>query len=134
MQLHRSRRGRLRHLRSVVGRDAEGRELVTSYGGIWWTSGSVPVAHLWGELDAANAAEAFGVIRKGVSRGAVIIDFSDVVFMGSNVLSELLALAREAPVAAVAPQGCHAQRLLELTGLTATISTFDSVDTARNAH
>jgi anti-anti-sigma factor len=108
--------------------------LVTSYGGIWWTSGSVPVAHLWGELDAANAAEVFGVIRKGVDRGEVIIDFSDVVFMGSNVLGELVAFAREAPVSAVAPQGCQARRVLELTGLTATISTFDTVDAARNAH
>jgi len=134
VQLHRSRRGRRGHLRSVVGRDADGRMLVTSYGGIWWTSGSVPVAHLWGELDAANAAEVFRVIRTGLGRGEVIIDFSEVVFMGSNVLGELVAFAREAPVSAVAPQGGPARRVLELTGLTATISTFDTVDTARNAH
>jgi len=107
---------------------------VTSYGGIWWTSGSVPVAHLWGELDAANADDVFHVVRKGVGRREVVIDFSDVVFMGSNVLGELVAFGREAPVSVVAPPGGQPRRVLELTGLTATISTFDTVDAALNAH
>ncbi len=107
---------------------------MTSYGGVWWSCVSTPVAHLWGELDAANAAGIFRVVRNGADRRKVVIDFSDVVFMGSNVLSELVALASETPVGVVARHGCQPRRVLELTGLTATISTFDAVDDALDAH
>jgi anti-anti-sigma factor len=118
----------------VAVQEAEGKTLVTSYGGIWWTSGSRPVAHLWGELDAANAAGVFAIIRQGVERREVVIDLSDVVFMGSNVLGELLTLTKDAAVRVVAPQGGQPRRVLELTGLTATISTFDTVAAALDAH
>ena len=107
---------------------------MTSYGGIWWTSGSRPVAHLWGELDAANAAGVFGIVREGVERSEVVIDLSDVAFMGSNVLGELITLTRDAAVRLVAPPGCFPRRVLELTGLTSAISTFDTVDAALDAH
>ena len=64
----------------------------------------------------------------------MVIAFSDVVFMGSNVLSELVALASETPVRVVARHGCQPRRVLERTGLTATISTFDAVDDVLDAH
>jgi len=114
--------------------DAEGRTRVTSYGGIWWTTGSRPVAHLWGELDAANAAGVFRIVRDGVDHCQIVIDFSDVIFMGSNVLGELVALTREASVYVVAPGGCQPRRVLEITGLTARTSIFDTVDDALDAH
>jgi anti-anti-sigma factor len=93
----------------------------------------VAVAHLWGELDAANAAGVFRLVRQGAARREVVLDFSDVVFMGSNVLGELLAMDSDAPVWVVAPPGFQPRRVLEITGLTATLSTFDTVSAALNA-
>src|SRR3954470_13891886 len=113
VQQHRLHLERRHHRRSVDAREAGWRTLPTPYGGIWWTSGSVPVAHLWGELDAANAAGVFRLVRNGVGRGEVVIDFSDVVFMGSNVLGELVALTTDASVWVVAPSGVQPRRVLE---------------------
>jgi anti-anti-sigma factor len=93
----------------------------------------MPVAHLWGELDAANAAGVFRLVRVGLDRREIMIDFSDVVFMGSNVLGELVALTRDVSVSVVAPRGGQPRRVLELTGLAATISTFDTVEAALDA-
>jgi anti-anti-sigma factor len=112
----------------------EGSTLVTTYGGIWWASAAIPVAHLWGELDVTNAVDVFGVVREGADGRDVVVDLSDVAFMGSSVLSELVSLTRDAPVRVVAPPGSGPRHLLELTGLTDIISTFPTVATALNAH
>jgi anti-sigma B factor antagonist len=106
---------------------------VASYGGIRWTSADVPIARLWGELDVANASEVFAAIRKAVGPTEVIVDFSEVTFIDSSGLAQLVALAGTATVRVVAPRGCHPRRVLELTGLIGALSSFDTVEAALEA-
>ena len=107
---------------------------MASYGGIRWTPAGVPIARLWGELDVANASEVFAAIRKAVGATEVIVDLSEVTFIDSSVLAELVALAGDATVRVVAPLGCQPRRVLELTGLVYALSSFDTVEAALEAH
>jgi anti-anti-sigma factor len=88
---------------------------------------------LWGELDVANAPEVFAAIRKAVGPTEVIVDFTEVTFVDSSVLGELVALARVATVRVVAPPGCQPRRVLDLTRLVDTLSSFDTVEAAFEA-
>jgi anti-anti-sigma factor len=89
---------------------------------------------LWGELDVANASDVFAAIRKAVGPAEVIVDFSEVTFIDSSGLAELVALARAATVRVVAPRGTPPRRVLELTGLSGALSSFDTVESALEAH
>jgi anti-anti-sigma factor len=90
----------------------------------------VPIARLWGELDVANAPEVFAAIREAVGPTEVIVDFSEVTFIDSSVVAELVGLAGAATVRVVAPHGCQPRRVLDLTGLLGALSSFDTVEAA----
>jgi anti-anti-sigma factor len=88
---------------------------------------------LWGELDVANAPEVFAAIRKAVGPTELIVDFTEVTFIDSSALAELVALAGAATVRVVAPHGCQPRRVLELTRLVDALSSFDTVEAALEA-
>jgi anti-anti-sigma factor len=91
---------------------------------------AVPVVHLTGEIDLANAAAVFARVRADVDGAAVIIDLSGVTFIDSHGLSEIATLAREAAVRLVAPPRRAPRRVLDMTNLTLAIPTFHTVRAA----
>jgi len=93
-------------------------------------AGASPVAHASGELDLANAAEIFGIVREQVDGTDVLIDLADVTFMDSMSLRELINISRRNPVRVVAPPGSPARRLLDITALVVTIPTYDTLAVA----
>jgi anti-anti-sigma factor len=103
---------------------------VDSQGAIRWTRAAVPVAHLWGELDMANAVDVFAAIRTGLDGTEVVVDLSDVAFIDSSALAQLVALGRQVETRVVAPREQGPRRVLELTGLTHVLPTFATVEAA----
>ena len=101
-----------------------------SQGAIRWTRAAVPVAHLSGELDMANAVDVFAALRMGFESTELVVDLSEVTFIDSSGLAQLLALSREVAVRVVAPHEHVSRRVLELTGLTRVLPTFATVDAA----
>jgi len=118
----------------VVGERTPGKGVpMAPYGGMRWTSAGVPIARLWGELDVANAPVVFAAISEAVGGAEVIVDFTEVTFIDSSVLAELLVLAGVATVRIVAPPGRQPRRVLDVTRLVDTLGSFDSVDAALEA-
>jgi anti-anti-sigma factor len=107
-----------------------GEEQVDSQGAIRWTPAAVPIAHLSGELDMANAVDVFAAIRTGFDGTELVVDLSDVAFIDSSALAQLVALSGEVAVRVVAPLDHGPSRVLELTGLTRLLPTFATVDAA----
>jgi anti-anti-sigma factor len=90
----------------------------------------MPVAHLSGELDLDNAPGIFRSITARVDGTGLVIDLSEVTFMDSVSLSEIVEISRRQPVRLVAPHGGVARRLLDLTGLDRAMATYDDVGAA----
>jgi anti-anti-sigma factor len=91
---------------------------------------AVPVVRLTGEIDLANATEVFAGVRAEVDGAGVIVDLSDVTFIDSSGLSEIVSLARETAVRLVAPPRRAPRRALDMTKLSAAIPTFHTVGAA----
>ena len=94
-----------------------------------WTPGQTPVAHIAGEIDLASAATLFADVRRSLGESAgVVLDLSELAFIDSAGLSELIRLARDMPVRLVAqsePRG-----VFEIMKLPDVVPTFDTVEAA----
>jgi anti-anti-sigma factor len=89
----------------------------------------VTVAHLSGEIDVANAPELFAAIRAGTD-DAGVVDLTDVDFIDSSALNQLVLLHKDTDLRIVAAPGTRPRRLLELTGLTQVLQIYDELKTA----
>jgi anti-anti-sigma factor len=94
-----------------------------------WRDGTPRIAHLAGEIDVANAAEIFATIRAGIDGGAVV-DLSDVNFVDSSALNQLVQLHKDIELRIVAAPGTPPHRLLELTGLAQVFHIYGELDAA----
>jgi anti-anti-sigma factor len=99
----------------------------------WTTTIPIPTAHLSGEIDLVNAGVVFEEIRAGVTGGDVVVDFTDVTFIDSTCLAELIKLRATHQVRLVAPPG-QALSVLKITSLTDAFPTFDTVNAAQLAN
>jgi anti-anti-sigma factor len=88
-----------------------------------WRRGEVVVAALTGELDVSNAAalEREIVLEVGNDAAGLVLDLAGLAFMDSSGVHLLFHLAERLAVrgrrlAAIAPIGGPARRVLELTG------------------
>jgi anti-sigma B factor antagonist len=102
---------------------------VTNDAVLRWGGEQPPVAHLSGEIDLANAAELFTAIRAGVD-GAAVVDLSDVSFINSSALNQLVRLHQDVELRVIAGPGTPPRRLLDLTGLAQVFRIYDQLDTA----
>jgi anti-anti-sigma factor len=99
----------------------------------WSTSTRIPTAHLTGDIDLANACDSFDAIREGLTGSEVVVDLSDVTFMGSACLHQLVALGQTHRVRVVAPPG-QPLRVLNMAGLGQMFRTFETVEAAQQRH
>jgi anti-anti-sigma factor len=88
-----------------------------------WRRGEVIVAALTGELDVSNASalEHEIVLAVGNDAAGLVLDLAGLEFMDSSGVHLLFHLAQRLAVrgrrlAAIAPAGSPARRVLELTG------------------
>jgi anti-anti-sigma factor len=97
--------------------------------GVRWTlANSRPVAHLSGEIDLTNAEALFSAVKS--NGDGVIVDLTDVVFLDSAGIGQIVALAKRSSVRLVSPPGRQPRRVLKLTDMDGAIPTFDSVEAA----
>jgi anti-sigma B factor antagonist len=94
-----------------------------------WGDETPRVAHLSGEIDVANAAELFAAVRAGTN-GAGVVDLSDVSFVDSSALNQLVQLHNDIELRVIAAAGTPPRRLLELTGLDQVFQIYGELDTA----
>jgi anti-anti-sigma factor len=87
------------------------------------------VAHLSGEIDLANAADLFAAVRT-VTNGSGVVDLSDVSFVDSSALNQLVLLHNDIELRIVATPGTQPRRLLELVGLVHVFQVHDALDAA----
>jgi anti-sigma B factor antagonist len=97
---------------------------------IRWTMAATPVVHLSGEIDVANAADLFACISARLEGAGVVVDLSDVSFIDSCGLAQLIVLAQRRAVRVVAAQGRVPRRVLDMTRLTDLIPTYETVEDA----
>jgi anti-anti-sigma factor len=94
---------------------------------------SVPVVRLVGEIDLRNAGSMFAAVPAEATDDALVVDLTDVTFIDSSGLRELLRLGHRRPTYVVAPQGRSPRRVLELAGVVVVLPTFDTLDAALRA-
>ena len=94
-----------------------------------WGDETQPVAHLSGEIDLANAAELFAAVR-AVTNGTGIVDLSDVTFVDSSALKQLVLLHKDVQLRIVATPGTRPRRVLELAGLVQVLQIYDELASA----
>jgi anti-anti-sigma factor len=87
------------------------------------------VVCLTGDIDIANVAETFAAVPRR-SAQSLVLDLSDVTFIGSMGLNQLVVLAKEMELRIVAPSGHEPRRILDMMEVTGWIPTFDTVDQA----
>jgi anti-sigma B factor antagonist len=102
---------------------------LTEDGSLRWTADTIPVAHLFGELDVANLG-IFTAVRDGCPDGHVIVDLTGVTFLDSTGLNELLRLHLLLTMRLVAPTGSVPRRILDVSGLSRLFAVFETVDDA----
>jgi anti-anti-sigma factor len=93
-----------------------------------WSDQTQPVAHLSGEIDLANAADLFAAVR--VTNDTAIVDLSDVTFVDSSALNQLVILHKDIELRIVATPGTQPRRVLELAGLVQVLQIYDELATA----
>jgi anti-anti-sigma factor len=99
--------------------------------------GSVAVVRFQGEIDLATAEHArrqalAAILRFADHCTAVALDVSGLTYLDSSGLRMLedvreASTARTLPAYVIAPVGCRARRLFDVTGLTAHLATRDDV-------
>jgi len=99
----------------------------------WTASRAFRVARLHGEIDVRNAEAVFQRLSPSCDAGMLIVDLSDVRFLDSTGLTQLVRLQREQRIRLVSPVGSQPRKVLELTQLVELIPTFDGVDEAAGA-
>lgn len=101
----------------------------------------VTVLDIRGEVDILNAVELRAAMQDAASSagtGALVVSLEKVDYFDSQTLeifvdfSKRLELSRRR-MSLVAPQGSPPRRLLDLSGISAAIPTYDSVDEAAAA-
>jgi anti-anti-sigma factor len=97
---------------------------------LWWTATERDcVAHLAGEIDLANAGELFAAIRAGRRDSTgLAVDLSNVTFLDSTGIAEIVRLARETQLRVVSPPGSEPRRVLLITGVDSVVVVLDTVD------
>jgi anti-anti-sigma factor len=90
------------------------------------------VAHLSGEIDIANAEALFADVGAGGNGDNLIIDLTDVTFMDSSALAQIVKTSKQTNLRLVAPAGRQPRYVLKLTDLNGAIPTFDTVESALN--
>ena len=102
--------------------------------------GSVPVAHLAGDLDVSSAPSLHSRLLKAVQNRDVglVVDLGDTRYLdsaGINLLFELAELlqARQLALAVVVPEGGLVERVLSLVDLSSVAELHRSVDAAVHA-
>ena len=89
-----------------------------------------------GEIDILNAAELRAAMLEATSAGgAFIVSLTDVAYFDSQTLEALVELSKRLVLSRrrmslVAPQECKARRLLDVSGISKVIPTFETVDAA----
>ena len=91
---------------------------------------ALPVAHLTGEIDLRNAPSLFASLAQGWELAGGVLDLTDVTFIDSWFVGELVNLNRRWPVRLVAPIDGQPRRVLHLTRLVDVIPTFETVTAA----
>src|SRR3954467_8481673 len=99
--------------------------------------GSLAVARLHGEIDASNTEWLGGRLRALLSNrsNALAVDLSETTYLDSAGIALLFALASELrlhqqQLLLVVPEGSPIARMLELTGLGASVPIHRDVDAA----
>jgi anti-sigma B factor antagonist len=90
------------------------------------------VAHLTGEIDIANAETVFAAVKAGRSGDKLIVDLTDVTFIDSSGLGQIVRAWKQSCLRLVAPAGRQPRSVLKLTDLNGAIPTFDTVEAALN--
>lgn len=99
----------------------------------------VRVVSISGDFDIACTDRAKEVLERAVADRdlPLVVDLSGVDFIDSAGLSTLLAAARpraaDADIAIAAPADTETRRMLDLTGISLTLPTYDTVDAASTA-
>ena len=99
-------------------------------GAISGDAGALPVAHLAGDIDLRNAPTVFSSLGQGWAPAGGVLDLTDVTFIDSWFVGELVSLNRRWPVRLVAPIDGQPRRVLHLTRLVDVIPTFETVTAA----
>ena len=96
----------------------------------WTRRGHTAIAHLHGELRATAAEGVFSAMTGGAGGLDLVVDFTDVTFLDSSVMSALGLFAQERHVRIVAPEADRPRRVLRIAGLLDVVPTFETVDAA----
>ena len=99
----------------------------------WTTSRAFRVARLHGEIDLRNAEAVFQHLSPAGDGSMLIVDLSDVRFVDSTALTQLVRLQRLHRIRLVSPHGSQPRKVLELTQLVELIPTFDGMEEAASA-
>jgi anti-anti-sigma factor len=95
-----------------------------------WTAATTAVAHIAGDIDYENAETVFDTIRQQAAEPEIVVDLSDVTFIDSSGLSELVKLGRDMTLRLVVPPDAIAGRRVALTCLVQFMLRFPTVDGA----
>jgi len=97
----------------------------------------VPIAHLYGEIDASNADDIDDSLRALVSNRSValVVDLSETTYIDSAGINRLFALGeelrgRQQRLAVVVREGSPIARMIALTGLDRTAGAHPTVEAA----
>jgi anti-anti-sigma factor len=99
----------------------------------WTVSRAFQVARVHGEIDLRTAEAVFERLAPSCDGTMLIVDLSDVRFLDSTGLTQLVRLQRLRRIRLVSPLGSQPRKVLELTQLVELIPTFDGVEDAANA-
>jgi anti-anti-sigma factor len=94
----------------------------------WTQATGYAVAHVTGELDLATAESTFAAIAADrPDDRRLILDLTEVEFMDSTALGQLVGFSPDEEIRVVAPDGSAPRRVLEITQLTGRFPTFETV-------
>ena len=94
--------------------DADAGAVVLGTARVITAPGPPQVLVVSGELDLTNA-EGFGVVLREVDR-PVVLDLGGLTYFDSSALRIVITEHLVRPLSIVAPQGCIARRVIEVTG------------------
>lgn len=100
----------------------------------------VNIVEVAGEIDLVNVAEFRSYLERAAAadRGGIIVDFAKVAYFDSRTVAALADFAKRMltnrqRLSLVAPEGSHAEKILNIAGLGLVIEMYATVDEALEA-
>jgi anti-anti-sigma factor len=92
--------------------------------------GGAVIAHLGGEVDAANASTVKDELLRNAATGVLVLDLRDAEYLDSAGIAMLEALRRATDLRLVYDRASIVGRAISIVGFEQVLAVYDSVDDA----